>query len=378
MNMKITFLFTLVLFSSIVFAQHPIDNMSVPTYNGSSTNLSAIQKIQEIKDKTQLFLATKISPEFIKKILKPGDSIDFNYEIVIDKNGHPIPNKTKVNTTNTYFNNKIIRFLNILPKFTPAVASVTDVPYQYLNNMDIGFCLHDAYNLIPIYRVNLQERYNIDTDNEKVISLYDSINKNTAYNKPIKNIVYFSTSNDKKILNIKVFTNNLDLKRTIISSVQSIESNNKDIYSKLKANKNYTLNSSIQKKGPERVAIYPGCDENLSNKKINMCLAEKIAILINKNFNTDLAANVGLNGKQKILVRFKIDTNGNVVEARARAHHPLLREEAIRVIKLIPKMKPATQLGKPIISSFSLPIIFSVEDEAPKRDLFNHRNSRRY
>lgn len=375
--MKKFIILTTCCFSSIVFSQYSIDNMSVPTFNKSSINQSAEQKIQEIKDKTQLFLATKISPEFVKRILKPGDSIDFNYELIIDENGHPIPNKTKVNTTNTYFNNKIIRYLNILPKFTSALATETETPYPYLNNMAAEFIINDSYKLIPIYRINLQNNYEIYTDNEKIVSLYDSINKNTTYNKPIKNIVYFSTSKNKEITNIKVFTNSIELKKLVTNSIHSIESNNKDIYSKLKANKNYSINSLLQKKGPEKCVIYQGCDENLDNNQLRRCTSEKISKLIIKNFDTDLASNLGLTGRQKILVTFKIDTNGNVIEAKARAPHPALKREAIRVIKLIPKMKPATQLGKPIITTYTLPIIFEVEPEKPRK--FNrYNNSRRY
>lgn len=383
--MKITFLFALVLFSSIVFAQHSIDNMSAPTYNGSSTNLSAVQKIQDIKDKTQLYLSTKLSPGFIKRILKPGDSIEFNYELVIDKAGHPIPNKTKVNTESSYFNNKIIRFLNILPEFTPAIASVTGAPYRYFSAMDAEFFVDDTYQLTPIYRINLQDNYEIDTDDEKIVSLYDSINKNTQNKLPIKNLVYFSTSNNKTVTNIIVHTNNLELKTLITNSIQKIQSDKLNFYAALERDKNYSINSLVQRKKeentyiePDKMVTYEGCDENLSNEKLKRCMQEKLAKLIFKEFNSNLAASLGLSGRQKILISFKIDKNGDVTEARARAPHPRLKKEAIRVIKLIPKMKPASLKGEPVIIPFSLPIIFSIEDESPKRDVFNHRNSRRY
>ena len=43
---------------------------------------------------------------------------------------------------------------------------------------------------------------------------------------------------------------------------------------------------------------------------------------------------------------------------RARAPHPNLKKEAIRVVNMIPKMKPGMQLGKAVIVPYSLPIIF--------------------
>jgi len=344
--------------------------MSVPTFNGSSINQSASQKAQDLKNKTQLFLSKKLSPEFIKRVLKPGDSIDFNYEIVIDESGHPILNKTKVNTTSTYFNNKIIRCLNILPKFTPAVASVTKKPYPYLNNTDAEFLVNDAYKLIPIYRINLSGNYEIDTNNKNIVSLYDSINKNTPYKQPLKNIVYFSTNKNKEITNIRVYTNNIELKKLVANSILSIEHNDPDIYSKLEINKNYTLNSFVQKEifknpssflTPDRFAIFKGCNENHNNNKILQCTSKKISKHINEHFDADIGVKYGITGRQKIFIYFKIDTHGDIIDVNARAPHPALKEEAIRVIKLIPKMKPALLNGEPIVIPYSIPLNFVID-----------------
>ncbi|NQY30760.1 MAG: energy transducer TonB, partial [Flavobacteriaceae bacterium] len=223
------------------------------------------------------------------------------------------------------------------------------------------FFVDEAYQLIPIYRINLQDKYEIDTDDEKIMSLYDSINKNVTYKQPIKNILYFSTNENKDVTNIKVITNNPELKKIITSSIQSIKNSNPNIYLKLEKNKNYTLNSLLQKKGPDRHALFKGCNENLDNDQVLKCTYEKISKHVTKKFNLNLAKNIGLTGRQKILIGFKIDTEGNVFDVKARAPHPKLREEAIRVIKLIPKMKPASLNEKPIVALYSLPIIFVVE-----------------
>jgi len=53
---------------------------------------------------------------------------------------------------------------------------------------------------------------------------------------------------------------------------------------------------------------------------------------------------------------------GNVIGVRARAPHPRLEKEAVRVINLLPKMKPGRQRGKAVIVPYSLPIIFQVQD----------------
>ena len=110
----------------------------------------------------------------------------------------------------------------------------------------------------------------------------------------------------------------------------------------------------------EKVPVYPGCDgENYQLKK---CMSDNISKHVAKNFNIKLAKTLGLKaGKKRISVQFKIDKNGNVTDIRARAPHPKLKEEAIRVIKLLPKMQPGKQDGKAVNVRYNLPIIFTVD-----------------
>ena len=112
----------------------------------------------------------------------------------------------------------------------------------------------------------------------------------------------------------------------------------------------------------ENVPVFPGCERG-NNEKKRKCMSEKIAKFVQRKFNTDLAGDLGLTGRQRISVIFKIDKIGNVTGVRARAPHPRLKEEAIRVISLLPKMEPGLQKGKPVIVPYSLPIIFEVQEE---------------
>ncbi|TBN01830.1 energy transducer TonB [Hyunsoonleella flava] len=111
----------------------------------------------------------------------------------------------------------------------------------------------------------------------------------------------------------------------------------------------------------ENVPVFPGCEKgnNAAKKK---CMSDKIAKFVNRKFNTELAGDLGLSGRQRINVIFKIDKTGNITGVRARAPHPGLEKEAKRVISLLPKMKPGKQRGKPVTVPYSLPIIFQVQD----------------
>ncbi|MGB0186178.1 MAG: energy transducer TonB [Flavobacteriaceae bacterium] len=111
----------------------------------------------------------------------------------------------------------------------------------------------------------------------------------------------------------------------------------------------------------ENVPEYPGCERG-SNADKRKCMSDKIAKFVRRKFNTDLAGDLGLSGRQRISVIFKIDKNGNVTGVRSRAPHPRLEKEAARVINMLPKMKPGRQRGKPVIVPYSLPITFQVQD----------------
>jgi protein TonB len=112
----------------------------------------------------------------------------------------------------------------------------------------------------------------------------------------------------------------------------------------------------------ENVPVFPGCENEKGNEAKKQCMSDKIADFVNKKFNTELAGDLGLSGRQRINVVFKIDKNGDITGVRSRAPHPALEKEAARVINLLPKMKPGKQRGKSVIVPYSLPIIFVVQD----------------
>ena len=112
----------------------------------------------------------------------------------------------------------------------------------------------------------------------------------------------------------------------------------------------------------ENVPVYPGCEKKRSNADKKKCMSEKVQKFVQKKFNTELAGDLGLEGRQRIAVQFKIDKNGDVVNVRARAPHPKLEQEAVKVVKALPKMVPGRQRGTAVGVLYSLPILFQVEN----------------
>jgi protein TonB len=112
----------------------------------------------------------------------------------------------------------------------------------------------------------------------------------------------------------------------------------------------------------ENVPIYPGCEKEKGNAAKKKCMSEKVQKFVQRKFNTELAGDLGLEGRQRIAVQFKIDRNGKVVNVRARAPHPRLEQEAVEVVSSLPDMTPGKQRGKAVGVLYSLPILFQVEN----------------
>ncbi|MBJ7429239.1 MAG: energy transducer TonB, partial [Bacteroidia bacterium] len=67
------------------------------------------------------------------------------------------------------------------------------------------------------------------------------------------------------------------------------------------------------------------------------------------------------NVQGRVFVRFTIDATGMVTNVHVPTPiHPLLDEEAIRVIKAMPNWKPGKQAGKPCPVIYTLPINFNI------------------
>jgi len=112
----------------------------------------------------------------------------------------------------------------------------------------------------------------------------------------------------------------------------------------------------------EDVPVYPGCEKRKGKKAKKDCLNKAIQKHVAKNFDGNLAADLGLpQGKIKIYVQFKITKSGDIEIIAARAPHKQLEKEAKRVVSELPKMIPGKQRGRPVNVTYMLPITFEIK-----------------
>jgi len=106
----------------------------------------------------------------------------------------------------------------------------------------------------------------------------------------------------------------------------------------------------------EEVPLFPGCKRK-DDQKTRNCFQKMMQKHIAKNFvYPEVAQARGLQGKVSIM--FIIDKGGNVTDLKVRGPNSILEDEAIRIIKLLPKMGSGLQNGKAVRVPYSIPITF--------------------
>ena len=117
----------------------------------------------------------------------------------------------------------------------------------------------------------------------------------------------------------------------------------------------------------DQVPIYKGCEKWMTFAGKKKCMNEKIADFYKAHFNTELPKNSKIaTGRIEVFVTFKVDKQGNIVDGKAEGPNEHFENEALRVLKLLPKLKPCYIKGEPVIMPFSIPIIVTVEHEKDK------------
>ncbi|MDC0177429.1 energy transducer TonB, partial [Polaribacter sp.] len=110
----------------------------------------------------------------------------------------------------------------------------------------------------------------------------------------------------------------------------------------------------------EDVPVFPGCKGNKAELKA--CFSKKVQKHFSRKFDAELPNELGLSsGRKRVFIGFKIDKSGNIVNIQARAPHPKIKSEVIKVMKQLPKMKPGRQRGKPVGVKYSIPFTLIVE-----------------
>ena len=108
--------------------------------------------------------------------------------------------------------------------------------------------------------------------------------------------------------------------------------------------------------------IAKGCDEDLNPEELKKCTSNKIMQHVQRKFDIELAVDLGLSGRIKIVVLFIIDTEGQIINLSATGDYQTLNENAMNTVASFPKFKPAKKNGQAVHVEYRLPIIFQIQN----------------
>jgi hypothetical protein len=101
--------------------------------------------------------------------------------------------------------------------------------------------------------------------------------------------------------------------------------------------------------------------KHLTRQEAKEDFNQRFTNLFKENFEA-LQRSLGLNsGTYRVVILFHIDEQGRIIDIQVNAPHKAFEKEAKRVVKMVPKLIPATQRGKPVGSKFTLPLRIEVE-----------------
>lgn len=114
----------------------------------------------------------------------------------------------------------------------------------------------------------------------------------------------------------------------------------------------------------EKIPEFEAC-EGLQSNESRACFNKQIQKHILKHLTYPPEAQIQ-NIQGRVYVAFVIDKEGYITELKARGPRVvgvnLLEEESIRIMKLLPKLNPGIQRGKPVKVKFTIPIMFNLDD----------------
>ena len=112
----------------------------------------------------------------------------------------------------------------------------------------------------------------------------------------------------------------------------------------------------------ERPPLAKRCKAKWEIEKQQKCTTGYVRNHIMKNFNMDLASDLGLRGEGMVSmsVSFVVDEQGNITNIQATGGPDKLNEHARQVVLTLPRFQPAIHEGKPVRVKMEMPFRFQM------------------
>lgn len=151
---------------------------------------------------------------------------------------------------------------------------------------------------------------------------------------------------------IQIVEDDVEIEEVEFESTEMDESEEIEFVEEVEEETDEIFNFAVVENKP----VYPGCEKFATEDERYACFTQSIMTHISKNFKfPEMARQMGIQGR--VFVNFVIEKDGSISNVIvARGVDELLDKEAIRVVKTLPKFKPAKQRGKPVRMQYTVPI----------------------
>jgi periplasmic protein TonB len=151
---------------------------------------------------------------------------------------------------------------------------------------------------------------------------------------------------------IQIVENEIEIEEFEFQTTETDQSEVVEFFETAEESSDEVFNFAIVENRP----VFPGCEKEPTEDAKYDCFQKSLMRYVAKEFKfPEMSKKLGSSGR--VFVNFVIEKDGSISNVTvARGVDKLLDEEAMRVVKSIPKMTPAKQRGKPVRTSYTLPI----------------------
>jgi beta-lactamase regulating signal transducer with metallopeptidase domain len=267
-------------------------------------------------------------------------------------------NVEHISFINTFFNHSLLKKRIVMLQKTKS-KNIFQLKYLLLVPVVFGMLLYTSCADEGATKVSEDETEVMQKINELADAIMKKGNISDEEVKALKFLSAEAKEGDKVYTSVQEYLDDPDAKEYTTIVINNGEAENGNYFVTRENGEGSTTDVpfAILDKAP----VFPGC-ENMSTEENKKCFTSKMMEHVGANFNAKLGEELGLTGRQRIFVVFKITDYGTVDDIQIKAPLPELKQEAMRVISLLPKMEPGEVKGKKVNVLYNLPIIFEIND----------------
>jgi len=156
---------------------------------------------------------------------------------------------------------------------------------------------------------------------------------------------------------IQVVEDEVEIEEVEFESTETDETEEVEFIEEVEEETDEIFNFAVVENKP----VYPGCEDKATEMEKFQCFQLSIMKFIQKNFQyPEMARQLQIQGK--VYISFVIEKDGKVSNVEvARSVDKMLDDQAVALIKKLPKFTPAKQRGKSVRMSYTVPINFKLQ-----------------